>query len=92
MLKVAPAACLRDCDQHITLDEANRYYDTHPEVTHRFNIALFGSETDILHAARTDSGDGPGCRGSSKLGGWIRISHDVDQLNGGGYGTIVRRR
>jgi hypothetical protein len=54
-------------------------------------IAYFGANTNVLqHVARKSGGSGSDCQASSKLGHYIRISHDLHELEGGSvYYDIV---
>jgi hypothetical protein len=53
-------------------------------------IAYYGpNANDILHVAKKAGGAGADCKASSKLGPNIRISHDLQELEGGVYGDIV---
>jgi hypothetical protein len=52
------------------------------------SISYYGPSTaDIKHVAKTTGGSGSACSASSKIGANIRMSHDLDQLAGGLYGS-----
>jgi len=54
------------------------------------NIWYYGASTsDLKHVAKKSGGMGADCQSTSKLGPYLRIAHNKDQLQGTQYGTIV---
>jgi hypothetical protein len=72
-------------DTNISVDELKTWYAS----KHVSGIAFYGKvNTFIEHVAFKAGGKGSGCSARSKLGGWIVLSHDVNQVQGSEYGTI----
>ncbi len=53
------------------------------------SITYYGPAGSVVHVARNGGGSGPDCLASSKLGQDVRISHNLNELEGGAvYGNI----
>jgi hypothetical protein len=72
-------------DSNISVSELTTWYAN----KHISGIAFYGKVSTFMeHVAKKSGGKGSGCSARSKLGGWILLSHDANQLQGSEYGTI----
>lgn len=73
-------------DNFISVTEMNAFLNSKG----KSNIAYYGSSTsNVKHVAKKAGGNG-NCLATSKVGSYIRISHNLNQMEGGStYGNIV---
>jgi len=76
-------------DGSITTTEATAYYTAQGIAAG--TIAYYGTGVgNVVHVAKKSGGPGADCQASSKLGSSVRISHNLNELEGGAvYGNIV---